>query len=129
MGTSHVVIRQDKPKTPFHAFGQWNTNGDHTLPLPNGYISKIQVNGNVNYVGGPLTQIWIIYAEDGVETNVYGPLNIKTIDVSIGVTLHMKTLLGEDLKVDGNKNGRIIIRTAWTNTVFNADVWGYQQSL
>ena len=113
---------------PVHFNGSRNTDGDITLTTGDVYISKIQVNGNTAYTAGPTTIIYIVYKQGNTETNLYGPLNIKTVDVSIGVTLHMRTLLGSDLKSVAVNANSVIARVSNCNTNVQIDIWGYTYS-
>jgi len=131
MSTSHTakveVTEQKYVKRPLHADGERNSNGDLAVGFPgNCFVSKIQVNGNMLYTAAPTTQITVHYVETGLDRLLYGPLNIKTVDVSIGVTLHMRTLLGDDLWVNAENGGRIVARMTQTNTRVRLDVWGYE---
>ena len=131
MGTSHTtneeVEVQRYIRRPLKADGERNTNGDLVVGFPgNCYVSKIQCNGNMLYSASPTTQITLLYAETGFERPLYGPLYIKTINPSIGVTLHMRTLLGNDLWINAERNGRIIARITQANTRVRLDVWGYE---
>ena len=129
MVVSHTtrVITQDKILEPVHVWGERAANGDIDLRPPPCYISKIQVNGNLAYSATPTTTIYIYYGDDDVgEIVLFGPLYISTVEETIGVTLHMKTLLGQDLKIRPGKNGRLIARMTNTNTLVRMDAWGWK---
>lgn len=130
MSTSHTMsqpltrVSQD----PVHEILVTNQNGDYDFVSGDCYISKVLVNGNTTYTATPTTQISIWYVEGSYQKLLYGPLNIKTVDVSIGVAFHMATLLGSDLHIRGSKSGRLRIRIALANTWVQADAWGYRQA-
>lgn len=134
MGTSHTSRppgagsqQVDQILEPLHGWVEGSTNGEHSVRPGACYVSKIQVNGNLFYGAAPTTTIYVYYQDDDVAPMVlYGPLYIKTVDVSIGVTLHMATLLGQDLKVPAGKNGRIYLVVTNANTSFRMDVWGWR---
>lgn len=131
-GTSHTTMTSQKqrvPQEPVHGAVQTTSgqNGDFDINMGDCYCSKIQINGNVLYSAAPTTQINLFYVEGTTLTLLYGPLNIKTVDVSVGLTLHMKTFLGDDLHVRGSLGGIIRVTIGASNTVVRCDVWGYRQ--
>jgi len=121
---SHTTAIAEQVRQNFYNYLIATTNGDHAIVLPDCYISKIRCNGNTLYSATPTSVIEIYYLEGGREQLIYGPLNIKTVDVSIGVTLHMETLLGGDLKA--KVGGSIVTRIRSCNTRVMTEVWGYK---
>ena len=132
--TSHTTGLTTTQKTglpaitvPVHGRGFRATDGDLELRPGECFVSKVKINGNVLYSAAPTTEVSLWYAddEDG-ETLLYPNLYISTVNVTIGATLHMKTLLGQDLRVNGGQNGRLIARMIATNTTVELEFWGYR---
>ena len=129
--TSKITTRQEtglpQVTVPVHGRGFRSTDGDLELRPGTCFISKVKINGNVFYSAAPTTLVSLWYADDEEgETLLYPDLNISTVNVTIGATLHMKTILGQDLKVNGAQNGRLIARMIATNTTVELEIWGYR---